>query len=506
MVHLWERSAPVEISKEFRNFRLNQIHLALLLTVDLSRLVLFVDASSGDDLLATLYQTEYLLAICRNPQNAQRKETRSSHARTSIARTRPQEGTSSSGASSSDGDAAYQPGGRADGTRNRSAAIRQKVRDRDYSRCLFTSDTVHEAGHIWPFAVNGSQGNRDGTRRALGKSAITMSLEIRSRLLELFTPENGELASSDKSWNMICLSPTLHTSWAKAHFGLRWIGTTDHSPDAAETDSERDFVEASVEWNWLPGSISESVQAHYVSPADAKTAEFRRRVDISTDHAINDIAQSLRQSLAQKPSHSCRGSMTRDYQGRLWEDSRQQIFRIDREDEKNMKDVVDAQWAMVKIAALSGAGETPNELHRHLPDIPPSAKIFGRGLIDPDDDPEGEKVGDSKTPEAPGGGQGRSGSSGDDPATVSTGSRQVRKISAIASISAMVKGEGRAPIPIRESRSSTNTSADVGPAAASRADPDSGPSAETMTSECLSPTLLPRCQAEERDHATPSLP
>lgn len=199
---------------------------------------------------------------------------------------------------------------------------------------------------------------------------------MRKKVAELLAPLSGELGGSDKAWNMLSLNTQLHRYWRKAYFGLRWVGVEDYALEPvpgtrdvpkgeAAVEGER-YASLRVEWHWLPDSIPDALRSHLYLPKGGK-CNARRLLDLDSSEAIESLVHSLRGPISRPNLISTKGATARDENGHLLESGRVLSLKVDPKDLDKMKAIIEAQWLVVQIAALSGAGEVADELDKDPP-------------------------------------------------------------------------------------------------------------------------------------------
>lgn len=179
---------------------------------------------------------------------------------------------------------------------------------------------------------------------------MAMSGEFRARIERILTPVDGPVAASDRRCNMLSFNTAIHRIWGKAYFGLKWHGRMDSVASAAS-----DMTKVLVEVHWLPESISKSVEDAQLVSEDDQAVQARRRVQPDSAHDIDRVAESLRRTILNPSKWSCRDSWIRAGAGRLWESGRLLEIDMATRDVKDFKSIIEAQWLMIRIAALSGA-------------------------------------------------------------------------------------------------------------------------------------------------------
>ncbi|KAK4186514.1 hypothetical protein QBC35DRAFT_453228 [Podospora australis] len=116
--------------------------------------------------------------------------------------------------------------------------IQARLRDRGYA-CVLSHAAFPKGAHIVPFCVGSRGNNRHKFRTAYGKAwrllplghlPFKVSLKIFTERDWTGTTLEAPLGVSDKSWNVINLSDTVHSAWGKLVFVLEPSRTTkdDH--------------------------------------------------------------------------------------------------------------------------------------------------------------------------------------------------------------------------------------------------------------------------------------
>ncbi|UKZ54077.1 hypothetical protein TrVGV298_007882 [Trichoderma virens] len=190
---------------------------------------------------------------------------------------------------------------------------------RDRYTCVLTGAAYPEVCHIIPFAVNSSRANAAYSMSCLDIPGLMSDSFTRERLYRLLTPEAG---CSDKSWNMICLTPTLYSWWRQCLFALKCI---------AVTTIDEYNAKIRLQFHWMPRN---KVNPH--APAEP----LRR-----------DIEAMM---FTMPEPHGAIIGDTRRGSSRPLETG--QTFEISMSPEQafNMKVMIDVQWVMVRLAAISG--------------------------------------------------------------------------------------------------------------------------------------------------------
>lgn len=197
-------------------------------------------------------------------------------------------------------------------------------------KCLLTRWHIVEGCHIIPFSWNKNTKNIDSTLQKW------VSLE---GLGPPFTEEFGSVilkgvGFTDMAWNIIPLSPNMHKSWTQAEFAIKKIGIE------SVIDGAKTVYRVKLQFVWLPR------QSRGVMNAE---------VDINTESLNRDASYIHRFHKFEKPEHL--DILNVDKKMTL---ESGQIFYItfdNIEDAINCGKMFDFQWAMMRVAAMSGAAD-----------------------------------------------------------------------------------------------------------------------------------------------------
>ncbi|RYP80586.1 hypothetical protein DL769_002388 [Monosporascus sp. CRB-8-3] len=133
-----------------------------------------------------------------------------------------------------------------DGKAVRNVAQAEKRRELDNFRCILSKTGRPEVCHIFPYSANAKEGDRKKAAQYLKGTAELYiagnTVQKSGQIRELFASRVGV---SDKKWNMISLSPTLHDWWSQPYFALKCLGTTTipHDPD--------EVIQLKLQFHWM---------------------------------------------------------------------------------------------------------------------------------------------------------------------------------------------------------------------------------------------------------------
>lgn len=208
---------------------------------------------------------------------------------------------------------------------------------------------------------------------------------MRNRLLDLITPADGELASSDRAWNMIPMRRDIHHHWGKAYFGLKWVGEQTPRDEAGLTTVK-------VQWHWLPSRLVDNLPPADLPrclpvPEGQKPNDAKRLVNLDDEDATGQIRQAMVRTI-QEPNAvsrlatnvSASTATVRDPSGHLVQSGRIFTLKVQADDLDKTKTVIEAQWLALQMAALSGADEVADDLDINPP---PSVLPYAKPVVIP---------------------------------------------------------------------------------------------------------------------------
>ena len=263
--------------------------------------------------------------------------------------------------------------------------------ERDGSRCVFTGMPHPHACHIWPFAANNTSEKHRNTRDILTDNVLMLSGSVRRKLADILAPRTGELATSDKAFNMLCMRPDIHVYWGKAYFGLEWLGTKG-KPD------ELGYQSYVVRWNWTPSQLLDKLDpsgAGIVADASKRLPFAKRHVDLDTDEGSEALTKALIRAF-EEPNLVDRPAPVEDIRGGEHLTLRAAIhsptihpiqtgqefeLKVLAEDLETTEFLIKTQWTAMRIAALTGAAEAVDHLlQKRPPPLMRGSTLTNRGL------------------------------------------------------------------------------------------------------------------------------
>ncbi|KAM0326192.1 hypothetical protein ACHAQA_006789 [Verticillium albo-atrum] len=213
-------------------------------------------------------------------------------------------------------------------------------------------------------------------------------------LRDILVPGSGELAASDKAYNMITMSTMLHRYWGQCYFALRYMGnetpikdsgpelppqvrSTRSSPQATAGSSTQTpmtkYTEYDVQFVWMPKNIPDALGP--LARAGSGPV-YHRTFDLDSKNA-DQMTSSLRQALGNPRTEERRDrtegrqkKAVRDIHGRALESGHIITLKVATKDLPKVKALIEAQFVITKMGAFSGAGEAPEELNTEPPPSP----------------------------------------------------------------------------------------------------------------------------------------
>lgn len=207
-----------------------------------------------------------------------------------------------------------------------------KCRQRDGHRCIITKTDCPQVCHVVPFSWSGSERGEVMSRLFYGKTdqyllgGDRVSIEIRADLMS---------GNSDKSWNMICLSPSLHTWWGKAYFGLKYLGAMP-----SESGNAQSKVTVTLEFRWL------------------KQNPYSKATDTLNQQQQHDFRAKLVEAPQPAVAANVCPSNRPILSGQTFD------VTLDDIDAPKFITVIKIQWALVQLAAMSGGAEPSDKSRR----------------------------------------------------------------------------------------------------------------------------------------------
>lgn len=208
---------------------------------------------------------------------------------------------------------------------NRKMSEKAKCKQRDGDRCIMTKTDCPQVCHVLPFSWSGSDHGKiiGGLFTEMMDQLLFAEVVVDAEMR--FALTTGEL---DKSWNMICLSASLHTWWGKCYFGLKYLGMTP---------SDEDKVTVKLEFRWLKQN-QHTKAIHTLDQQQRR--DFRDELLQTPDPAVAaNVCPSNRPILS---------GQTVD-------------VTLDDGDAPYFISAIKIQWALVQLAAMSGGAEPTDE-------------------------------------------------------------------------------------------------------------------------------------------------
>ncbi|KAL7808651.1 hypothetical protein V8C26DRAFT_412785 [Trichoderma gracile] len=202
------------------------------------------------------------------------------------------------------------------------AKERQDCIVRDGGVCILTGAAFPEVCHITPFALSATEMHFREVGIHLPVARCLTGSDISGQFLNMAGDAPG---CTDKSWNMICLHPTLHFWWGKCLFALKCLGL------GPLLDSGNRTVR--IQFHWMPRNGNNP--RDYIQ-ADQETLQ-RLLQTVTREHDRGFITESRKDSSRRLETGDTFDLVT------------------SAEDAAKMKIMIDIQRANTQLAAISGA-------------------------------------------------------------------------------------------------------------------------------------------------------
>ncbi|KAH0491039.1 hypothetical protein TgHK011_002485 [Trichoderma gracile] len=193
---------------------------------------------------------------------------------------------------------------------------------RDGHVCILTGAADPEACRILPFATTANQYNAKSSWSFWFTMNDFLDEQTRAGYDYLLRTAGG----SDKSWNMLSMTPTLGSLWKKGHFAFRCVRITP-------TDEENAVIR--LQFHWMPRND--------VDPKAVAT--------LSKESILR-----LLQDTSGLDGHN--GADARRTTGRRLENGHTFGLAMTMAEAVRMKTAIDIQWAAIRLAAISGLART----------------------------------------------------------------------------------------------------------------------------------------------------
>ncbi|OBS29484.1 hypothetical protein FPOA_03421 [Fusarium poae] len=221
---------------------------------------------------------------------------------------------------------------------SRSGLEMDRCCDRDKYQCIFTNTSAGQAAHIMPFACNKNKNNRDEIRPlvilACQAFEAFFPVEAQDELIKRLVP-NPEIGTSDRYWNMVYINNHLFPFWGRAFCGLKCLGISPHKD--TQSDGEWDVR---IQFNWLyrrSGSPNRLINLENDANGMKEMAEMQIKHEDNGGPAPKDSEPSI------VSGHTV-------------------IIKMPQNDAMKCKLMLDLQWNLACIAAMSGGAEYPELL------------------------------------------------------------------------------------------------------------------------------------------------
>ncbi|RBR23669.1 uncharacterized protein FIESC28_03465 [Fusarium coffeatum] len=235
----------------------------------------------------------------------------------------------------------------------RSEAEKKKCRERDLWRCLFQRTGSGQVCHILPFTWNNTEQAVQDTKAIQDAFVPFFDDSTRLKLADLLM-DVTTLGETDKVWNMLYLNPQLRSYWGQARIGLfcKAIGPYEPDKSRVQTDVEDDWVDVIIQFNWL--NRREGKPNDEMADKDAMNA--MAEMQIQHENEGSPSGQNKYGADIDAMRVDTRTSVLSGHEVRI---------AMPPKDAALCKLMLDLQWAIIRIAAMSGAAGYPELLPVH---------------------------------------------------------------------------------------------------------------------------------------------
>lgn len=223
----------------------------------------------------------------------------------------------------------------------------------DSNRCLVTGMRDPDGCHIMPFTTNDRPSYLKKVRSFSAVIATCFGLGRGGERAAARQPLFAGLGSSDKVFNILSLTPTLHRFWSRAYCAFKWHGLS-------KVDGEETYV--LLQFHWMPRS-SHVNGARYIDLDDQTDPECNRSIIGGLSHHYGPDGNShcsTEECANCKGTHGC--SIVNVEHGHPLRSGH--LFTVKRPTATidSFQQMINLQWAINRAAALSGAALAPELL------------------------------------------------------------------------------------------------------------------------------------------------
>lgn len=217
--------------------------------------------------------------------------------------------------------------------------------DRDV--CIVTGKPHPHVCHIIPFTWSKSTASQTTIKplRALIAQYLGLSNDD-----DTFTAIDSLVhspGSSDRTWNMICLTPTLHDWWGRGYFAFKFLGAT---PNTNMTST------VTLQFVWMPRYIQHSPDKAREPINLDHQRDDERRLSADLTHCYGEHTRSCGPYCVVCPQTKRVNAHNVHTHRPVWTGS---IFRVNRltSDIPQFQRMIEIQWAIICAATLSGRAQ-----------------------------------------------------------------------------------------------------------------------------------------------------
>lgn len=222
----------------------------------------------------------------------------------------------------------------------------------DCGRCVVTGLRDPDGCHIMPFTTNDRPSYLEKVRTFRATIATCFGLGRGAEITTAMQPLFAGLGTSDKSFNILSLTPTLHRFWSRCYFALRWHGL-------GQVEGEE--THAVLQFHWMPRS-SHINGARYIDLDDQNDPDCDRSIMGGLSHHYGPDGNPHCSALECTNCKETRGCSLVIKDGHPLRSGHLITVKRPTATIRSFQAMIDLQWALVRAASMSGAAQAPELL------------------------------------------------------------------------------------------------------------------------------------------------
>ncbi|KAJ4182320.1 hypothetical protein NW767_013901 [Fusarium falciforme] len=223
----------------------------------------------------------------------------------------------------------------------------------DSNLCLVTGMVDPDGCHIMPFTTNDRPSYLAKVQSFRAAIATCFGLGRGVGRAAAREPLFAGLGTSDRDFNILSLTPSLHRFWSRCYCAFKWHGLS-------KVDGKETYV--LLQFHWMPRS-SHINGARYINLDDQNDPQCNRSIIGGLSHHYGPDGNphcSTEECANCKKTHGC--SIVNVVHGHPLRSGH--LFTVKRSTAtiESFHQMIDLQWAIIRAAAMSGAALAPELL------------------------------------------------------------------------------------------------------------------------------------------------